>query len=72
MSVKVINKSTKPEGHVGPKRWIKYVARTPPLMREIKHPEQYLHYNHKILFNDDAIKAYEDLQAEQNKYIPLP
>ena len=27
MSVKIITKQTKPEGHVSPKRWMKYIAR---------------------------------------------
>jgi hypothetical protein len=36
-------KAMAPAGHVGPRRWAKYVARNLPLVTTIKRPERYLH-----------------------------
>lgn len=43
MSVKIINKNTKPEGHIGTRRWIKYIARNEPLVKVVKEPRKYMH-----------------------------
>jgi hypothetical protein len=35
-------KAMVPQGHVGPRRWWKYIARNPPLGK-VMRPERYLH-----------------------------
>ena len=43
MSTKIITKEMKPAGRVGLRRWVKYIARNPALIKTVKEPELYLH-----------------------------
>ena len=43
MKVSRITKEMKPVGHVGLRRWIKYVARNPALVTRVKAANKYLH-----------------------------
>ena len=43
MKVSRVTKEMKPVGHVGLRRWIKYVARNPALVTKVKEPGKYLH-----------------------------
>lgn len=35
-------KATRPSGHIGPRRWIKYITRNVQLIKSFKHPERFL------------------------------
>lgn len=43
MSAERITKEAKPVGHISPKRWMKYIARNPAVVKRVKHPEKYRH-----------------------------
>ncbi len=43
----MITKEAKPVGHVGLKRWIKYIARNPALVKRVQNPEKYLNSSAK-------------------------